>query len=36
MRSASARDRAPKLSTTVISTTRAAGREVTMRRILGF
>jgi hypothetical protein len=36
MRSASARDRGPKLSTTVISTTRAAGRDVTMRRILGF
>jgi len=35
MRSASARDRGPKLSTTVISTTSAVGRDVTMRRILG-
>ncbi len=32
---ASARDRGPKLTTTVISTTEAAGCDVTMRRILG-
>ncbi len=34
-RMASARDRGPKLTTTVISTTEAAGCDVTMRRILG-
>ena len=34
-RMARARDRGPKLTTTVISTTRAAGRDVMMRRILG-
>ena len=34
-RMASARDRGPKLTTTVISTTEAAGWDVTMRRILG-
>ncbi len=34
-RMARARDRGPKLITTVISTTRAAGRDVMMRRILG-
>ena len=34
-RIASARDRGPKLTTTVISTTEAAGCDVMMRRILG-
>jgi len=34
-RIANARDRDPKLTTTVISTTEAAGCDVTMRRILG-
>src|ERR1700723_3105436 len=32
---ARARERAPKLTTTVISTTRSAGRDITMRAILG-
>jgi hypothetical protein len=34
-RMASARDRGPKVTTTVISTTEGAGCDVTMRRILG-
>jgi hypothetical protein len=34
-RMASARDRDPKLTTTVISTTETAGCDTTMRRILG-
>ena len=34
-RMARARERAPKFTTTVISTTRSAGRDITMRAILG-